>query len=81
MTRVREYFSELSKNGTNIEVILGDNSIVRAISVGTLTFDREPKPPLKVSNVLYVPGMRKNLISVSALEDKDMRYCSGEDRC
>ena len=29
-----------------------------------------PKPPLKMSDVLYVPGMKKNLISVSALEDK-----------
>ena len=35
-----------------------------------MTFDREPKPPLKVSDVLYVPGMRKNLISISALEDR-----------
>ena len=38
--------------------------------MGTLTFDREPKPPLKVSGVIYVPGMRKNLISISALEDR-----------
>ena len=38
--------------------------------MGTLTFQRESKPPLKVSDVLYVPGMRKNLISVSALEDR-----------
>ena len=38
--------------------------------MGTLTFDRGPKPPLRVSDVLYVPGMKKNLISVSALEDK-----------
>ena len=70
MTGVREYFSELSESGTDIEVVLGDDSVVRAIGVGTLTFDREPKPPLKVSDVLYVPGMWKNLISVSALEDR-----------
>ena len=45
--------------------------------MGTLTFDREPKPPLKVSDVLYVPGMKKNLISVSALEDKVLIYPRG----
>ena len=48
MTGVREYFSELSESDTDIEVVLGDDSIVRAASFGTLTFDREPKPPLKV---------------------------------
>ncbi|WP_438938676.1 hypothetical protein, partial [Actinobacillus pleuropneumoniae] len=37
--------------------------------MGTVTFQRESKPPLKVSEVFYVPGM-KNLISVSALEDR-----------
>ena len=58
MTGVYEYFSELSESGTNIEVVHGDDNIVRAVSVETLTFDREPKPPLKVSNVLYVSGMR-----------------------
>eukprot|EP00253_Pinus_taeda_P022537 PITA_22537 len=70
MTGVREYFSELSESGTDMEVVLGDDRVVREVGVGTLTFQRESKPPLKVSNVLYVPGMRKNLISVSALEDR-----------
>ena len=70
MTGVREYFSELSESGTDIEVVLGDDRVVRVVSVGTLTFQRESEPPLKVSDVLYVPGMRKNLIFVSALEDR-----------
>ena len=70
MTGVREYFSELSESDTDVEVVLGDDRVVRAVGVGTLTFQRESKPPLKVTEVLYVPGMRKNLISVSALEDK-----------
>ena len=64
MTGVREYFSEFLESGTDIEVVLGDNKVVRAVGVRTLTFDREPTPLLKVSNVLYVPEMRKNLISV-----------------
>eukprot|EP00253_Pinus_taeda_P020875 PITA_20875 len=68
MAGVRKYFSELSESGTDMEVVLGDDRVVIAVGVGTLTFQRESKPPLKVSDVLYVPGMRKNLISVSALE-------------
>eukprot|EP00253_Pinus_taeda_P011735 PITA_11735 len=70
MTGVHEYFSELSEICTDMEVVLSDDRVVRAVSVGTLTFQRESKPPLKVSDVLYVPGMRKNLISISALEDR-----------
>eukprot|EP00253_Pinus_taeda_P032558 PITA_32558 len=67
---VREYFLEISESGIDMEVVLGDDRVVRVVGVGTMTFQRESKPPLKVSNVLYVLGMRKNLISVSALEDR-----------
>eukprot|EP00253_Pinus_taeda_P023365 PITA_23365 len=79
MTRVREYFSELSEGDTDMEVVLGDDNIVRGVSVGALTFDRGLKPPLKVSDVLYVPRM-KNLISVSALEDRgyDVSFKRGD---
>ena len=49
---------------------MGDESIVRVVGIGTVTFQRESLPPLAVSEVLYVPGLRKNLISVSAIEDK-----------
>eukprot|EP00253_Pinus_taeda_P003200 PITA_03200 len=69
MTGVHEYL-ELSESGTNIEVVLDDDRVVRVVGVGTLTFQRESKPSLKVSYVLYVPGMKKNLISISALEDR-----------
>eukprot|EP00253_Pinus_taeda_P013514 PITA_13514 len=70
MTGVREYFLELSESDTDVEVVLGDDRIIRAVGVGTLTFQRESRPPLKVTKVLYVRGMRKNLISISALEDR-----------
>ena len=30
--------------------------------MGTLTFQRESKPPLKVTDVLYVPGIRYHFI-------------------
>ena len=81
MTGVREYFSELSEDDTDMEVVLSDDSMVKAITVGTLTFDRGPKPALKVSNVLYVPGMKKSLIFVSALEDRGYDVLFREGRC
>ena len=38
--------------------------------VGTVSFERESGKPLSFVDVLYVPGLTKNLISVSTLEDK-----------
>ena len=38
--------------------------------VGTISFERESSKPLNFSDVLYVPGLTKNLISISTLEDK-----------
>ena len=49
---------------------MGDESIVRVVGIGTVSFQRESLPPLAVSEVLYVPGLRKNLISMSTIEDK-----------
>ena len=43
---------------------------MRVVGVGIVTFEREFLPPLKVMDVLYAPGMKKNLISMSAMEDK-----------
>eukprot|EP00253_Pinus_taeda_P033059 PITA_33059 len=40
MTGVREYFFELSESGIDIEVVLGDDKVVGAVRVGTLTFQR-----------------------------------------
>jgi hypothetical protein len=49
---------------------MGNNAKCRAVGHGTVTFQRESKKPLMVKDVLYVPGITKNLIFVSALEDK-----------
>ena len=53
-----------------MEVELKDDRIVKAVSRGTVTFQRESMPPLKVEDVLHVPGLKKNLISISQIEDK-----------
>jgi len=35
-----------------------------------LNFEREFESPLHLKDVLYVPGLKKNLVSVDILEDK-----------
>jgi len=38
--------------------------------VGTISFQRELGPPITLTNVKYVLGLKKNLVSVVMLEDK-----------
>ena len=70
MTGAKDQFTQFSDRQLNLEIELGDESIVRTIGIGTISFQRESLPPLAVSEVLYVPGLRKNLIYVSTIEDK-----------
>eukprot|EP00253_Pinus_taeda_P032243 PITA_32243 len=80
MTGAREFFSELAERAIDIEIVLGDDRTIRVVGVGTMTFERESLPPLKIMDVLYVPGMKKNLISVSAMEEKgfDVTFSGGQ---
>lgn len=49
---------------------LGDDGSYLTKGVGTVSFDRESGNPLQLKDVLHVPGLKKNLVSVSTLEDK-----------
>lgn len=70
MTVVKECFTKLEEKKLDFYIELGDNAKYRATGIGTVKFQRESGKPLLVEDVLYVPGMTKNLILVSALEDK-----------
>ena len=62
-------FSKLSQTEIDVEVVLGDDSAVRAVGRGTITFQRESMSPMVLRDVLYAPGLKKNLVSVSMIED------------
>jgi putative component of toxin-antitoxin plasmid stabilization module len=72
MTNFQEYFSDLRDSEVRIEISLGDDRVVRVARVGTLAFQRDGMPPISFTDVLYVPGMKKNLISVSTLQDRGL---------
>ena len=69
MTSAQEMFSKLSQTKTDVEVVLGDDSAVKPVGCGTITFQRESMSPMVLRDVLYVLGMKKNLVSVSMIED------------
>jgi hypothetical protein len=69
ITGVREHLTDLTEIG-DVEVVVGDDWVVKAVSCGTLSFQRESLPPMLLREVLYVPGLKKNLVSVSAIQKR-----------
>lgn len=70
MTVVHEYFSNLREYNANFNIVLGDNAKYMPAGSGTMRFRRESGKPLSINDVLFVPGLIENPISVSALQDK-----------
>ena len=54
--------------------------MVKAVGCGTVSFQRESLPPMLLREVLYVPGLKKNLLSVSAIEERgyEVLFCDGQ---
>jgi hypothetical protein len=69
MTGVREHLTDLTQIG-DVEVVLGDDRVVKAVGCGTISFQRESLPSMSFPEVLYVLGLKKNLVSVSAIEER-----------
>ena len=51
---------------------MGDDTVVRAVGRGIVRFDRESMEPMLLRDVLYIPGMKKNIVSVSMIEDRGL---------
>ena len=69
MTGQKRFFKDLHEGGLSFHIELGDDAQYQTQGVGIVSFKRESGKPLSFANVFYVPGMTKNLISVSTLED------------
>jgi len=52
MTGVHEHITNFIERGVNLEVVLGDDSIIRIVGIGTTSFQRESHPPMLVIYVL-----------------------------
>ena len=72
MTGVREVFFEITERDIDVKVELSDDMVANAVGRGTVAFHRESRPPLRFRHVYYVPGLKKNLISVSTIEDRGL---------
>ena len=69
MMRNRDLFSELEEKVLQQNIEFGDDGRYNTTDIGKITFQREYGSPLILANVLYVPGLRKNLVFVAVLEE------------
>jgi hypothetical protein len=78
MTGVHEHLTNLTQIG-DVEVVLGDDRVVKEFSCGTVSFQRESLTPMLLREVLYVSGLKKNLVSVFSIEERDYEvlFCDG----
>ena len=49
---------------------MGDDGRYNMTDTNTVTFQRESGSHLTLKDVMYVPGLKKNLVSVAMMEDK-----------
>jgi hypothetical protein len=80
MTGDQVRLSNLNEKKTSHKVELGDKNTYPVKGIGQTSIKLESGNNVHLSNVLYVPGLEKNLISISCLEDKGNRiaFVDGE---
>ena len=66
----KEALSDVVEKGTNLKIILGDNATYPVKGTGTVTLHLSQGQVLCLQDVLYVPDLMKNLVSISTVEDK-----------
>lgn len=69
MTGNKEYFSHL-KEDMQFQIELGNDGKCTNRGAGTDNFERDSGSSLHLEDVLYVLGLKRNLVSVTTLEDK-----------
>ena len=73
-------FIDLDEKDVGVHIEMGDDGRYSETGIGTISFERESSKPFVLKEVMHVPGLRKNLISVAMLEDKgyDVVFSEGK---
>ena len=70
MTSNKDLFCNLEEKDLQMHIEMGDDGRYNATGLGTVTFQRELGSPFTLRDVMYVSGLKKNLVSISMLEDR-----------
>ena len=73
MMGFKESFVKLSEHESPHKVKLGDDYRYPIKGSGESFYKLDSRKYLKMKNVLFVPGLKKNLLSISALDAKGTR--------
>ena len=73
-------FSDLEDKDLGVHIEMGDDGRYSATGIGTISFERESDKPFVLKEVMHVPGLKKNLISVAMLEDKGYDVVSAKEK-
>lgn len=73
MTGYRCALTDLTEHKSSVEVEMGDETTYSIRAIESTSFRLDSGTNLKIIEILYVPGINKNLLSVSALKDKGFR--------
>ena len=72
-TGYKEALSNLVEKKTKVEIILRDNATYPVKGNGVVTLHLNQGQTLHLQEVLYVPDLKNNLVSISAMEDKGFK--------
>lgn len=76
----KDLLSDVEEKNIQMHIEMGDDGRYSATGLGMVTFQREQGAPLTLRDVMYVLGFKKNLVSVSTLEDRgyDVIFSKGK---
>ena len=66
----KNIFITLEEKDLQIRIKMGDDGKYHVSGEGMVMFQREHGSPITLSNVMYVPRLKNNLVSIAMLEDK-----------
>ena len=70
MTGFKDSITNVKKKRFHTKVELGDNGTYAIDGIGSTSFTLDSGWVLHLEEILYVPGLKKNLLSVGVLEEK-----------
>jgi len=76
----KSLFSTLEEKYLKMCIEMGHDEKFSVSGVGTVAFQREHGPPITLTDVKYVPGLKNNLVSVAMSQDKgyDVVFSKGK---
>ena len=70
MTGDKSLFNTLEEEDLEILIAMGNDEKYSVSGVGTVIFQRDHGAHLTLTNVKYVPRLKRNLVSIAMLEDR-----------